>query len=374
MRLAHVVLMLLVVQSTSIVLLMRYSKTEHKGPPYLSTAAILMAELLKLPFCIFMAARTLGGAGPLLALLRDEILGDGFADTLKCAVPAVAFTLQGNLLFVALANLEAPTYQVSYQCKTLFTALFSVLFLGRQLKWSQWFSLVLLVAGTVLVSDPWATTSGHTTQTHHGDAQKRRVDSSMEGEESFVVGIIAVLAAALLSSSSSVYFEKVLKTTPSSPAAAATSLWLRNIQLGIFATPLAACAMLLKDGSTVMKHGPLRGFDGVVWGVVLLNGFGGLLVAATMKYADNIAKCFATAIAIVSGTILSVPLFDFSLSFSFVCGASCTVIASTLYSLQPDWPLQNGSIPITDTKCKSLAPLLPVPASSDWHSPKGSAD
>ena len=28
----------------------------------------------------------------------------------RCAIPAVAYTLQSNLLFVALANLDAPTY------------------------------------------------------------------------------------------------------------------------------------------------------------------------------------------------------------------------------------------------------------------------
>ena len=34
--------------------------------------------------------------------------------TLACrmGVPALAYTVQGNLLFVALAHLEAPTYQV----------------------------------------------------------------------------------------------------------------------------------------------------------------------------------------------------------------------------------------------------------------------
>ena len=45
----------------------------------------------------------------------------------------------------------------------------------------------------------------------------------------------------------------------------------------------------------------------MVWGVVLLNSAGGLLVAATMKYADNIVKCFATAIAIVAGAPLLSP-------------------------------------------------------------------
>ena len=66
-----------------------------------------------------------------------------------------------------------------------------------------------------------------------------------------------------------------------------------------FAAPLAALAMLLNEGQFVAKHGVLHGFDGVVWLVVVLNSLGGLLVAATMKYADNIVKCFAAALAIL---------------------------------------------------------------------------
>ena len=348
--LKEVVLVLLVVQSTSIVLLMRYSKTrprsEDLGPTYLDTATILMAEVLKLAVCLFMAAHTLGGVGPLRELLRTELFGTGKWDTLKCAAPAVAFTVQGNLLFVALANLEAPTFQVSYQCKTLFTALFSVLILGRKLKQSQWFALLLLVAGTVLVSDPW------------GSAPKKK--PSGEVGESFMVGILSVLAAALLSSSSSVYFEMMLKKAPSSTAISAASLWLRNIQLGIFATPLAGIAMLLKDGAFLTSYDMLQGFDSVVWCIVLLNGIGGLLVAATMKYADNIAKCFAAALAIVSGTVLSVPLFGFPISPSFGTGASCTIVASTIYSLAPDRlacfgkPLLKPNEPAEETELGAL--------------------
>ena len=108
----HIVLVLLVAQSTSIVLLMRYSKTRPAEagmtPPYIATAAVLMAETLKLPTCTFMAGRAIGFS-TLWQLLATELTS---IDTLKCAVPAVAFTVQGNLLFVALANLEAPTYQV----------------------------------------------------------------------------------------------------------------------------------------------------------------------------------------------------------------------------------------------------------------------
>ena len=191
LRIRTIVLGLLVAQSTSIVLLMRYSKTRpiEGGPPYAATAAVLMAELLKLPVCLGMAAWTLGGIGPLQSLLMVELFGAGKLDTFKCAVPAVAYTLQGNLLFVALANLEAPTYQVSYQCKTLFTALFSWMILNRELKRSQWLALFLLFAGTVLVSDPW-----HTGAKAGGDPKRADVNP--------IVGLSAVLTAAVLSAGS----------------------------------------------------------------------------------------------------------------------------------------------------------------------------
>ena len=109
----------------------------------------------------------------------------------------MCYTVQGNLLFVALANLEAPTFQVVYQSKTLFTALSSRLLIGRELKASQWFALLLLCLGTVLASD---------TGTEGG---KR--STTAPGGESFALGIGACLLAAVLSASCSVYFEVMLK-------------------------------------------------------------------------------------------------------------------------------------------------------------------
>jgi len=113
-------------------------------------------------------------------------------------------------------------------------------------------------------------------------------------------------------------------------------LWLRNVQLGAFALPLAGLTMVWNDGLQLRSYGLLHGFDGVVWLVVLLNGCGGLLVAATMKYADNIVKCFAAALAIITGMLLSVPLFNVSLSPIFLVGATSTVSATMLYSRAPD--------------------------------------
>lgn len=66
-------------------------------------------------------------------------------------IPSGLYTLQNNLLFIALSNLDAATYQVTYQLKILTTALFSVLMLGKKLDSYKWVSLVILMAGVSFV-------------------------------------------------------------------------------------------------------------------------------------------------------------------------------------------------------------------------------
>jgi len=250
MKTRTIVLVLLVMQTTAAMLLMRYFRTAVRppgsGPPYLATVAVFMAEAFKLPFCIAMTAWSCGGPTKVWGVLRTEIC-EMWTDALKCAVPAVAYTLQSNLLFVALANLDAPTYQITYQTKTIFTALFSRLLLGRRLEISQWMALLLLKLGCVLVTDLRGSKP-------HANATGSRL-----------VGLSAVGAAALLSSSSSVYFEKMLKKRGGGTAQHQAGLWLRNIQLGMFALPLAAAGMAYQDYEQLRDYGMLQGFDGVVY-------------------------------------------------------------------------------------------------------------
>jgi len=356
-----VILVLLVSQITFSALLMRYSAThvDVNLPRFRASVAVLATEAMKLPICIVAVTVIAGGPRGFFELMRAELPK---YQTLMCMVPALAFTLQSNLLFIATANLETPTFQVAYQSKTLFTALFSVCLLGRRLRASQWCALLFLFIGTVLAADLAGPSAASSKKGSHTSTT-----------ESAAKGLTACFSAAMLSAFSSVFFEKVLKgharadggnrggsdgsvrggILPDTGGAAApvavthsrsddiaesASLWVRNIQLGLFALPLAAGAAVYKDGGHLAKHGWLTGFDWVVWSVVLTNGIGGLLVAATMKYADNIIKCFATALAIVSGTLLSVPIFGFELSQLFLVGLLCTLCATVLYAWAPSHP------------------------------------
>ena len=110
--LKYLSLTVLVVQNTSLVLVMRYSLT-MEGPHYITTTAVAMAEAFKLVVCLFFVLyENEGSISSTAQLLKSEIV-DNYYGTLKVSVPSLLYTLQNNLLYVAVSNLDAATFQVS---------------------------------------------------------------------------------------------------------------------------------------------------------------------------------------------------------------------------------------------------------------------
>ena len=123
-----------------------------------------------------------------------------------------------------------------------------------------------------------------------------------------------------------VYFEKTLKGT-------ATPLWARNFQLAIFGVIIGTMGMYINDGSKIKEKGIFFGYHKLVWLIIAMQTFGGLLVGIVVKYADNILKGFAAAVSIVVSCIVSVYLFQFNLSLPFVSGAGLVMLATYLYGI-----------------------------------------
>ena len=72
--------------------------------------------------------------------------------------------------------------------------------------------------------------------------------------------------------------------------------------------------------------------------VSILGAAGGLLVAATLKYADSILKTLATAGAIVLATILGHLLLNGPFTIIVCIGALCTIIAIFNYTMDSSIP------------------------------------
>ncbi|NXE79786.1 S35A3 protein, partial [Cochlearius cochlearius] len=348
-NLKYLSLGILVFQTTSLVLTMRYSRTlKEEGPRYLSSTAVVIAELLKILACVLLvykdSKQNIAVFPPpppspfneclflllflcppcnlrtLNRVLHDEILNKPM-ETLKLAIPSGIYTLQNNLLYVALSNLDAATYQVTYQLKILTTALFSVSMLSKKLGVYQWLSLVILMTGVAFVHPPinrWIWPS---------DSQATAAKEHSAGSQ--FVGLIAVLIACFSSGFAGVYFEKILKETKQ-------SVWIRNIQLGFFGSIFGLMGVYIYDGEQLSKNGFFQGYNKLTWIVVVLQALGGLVIAAVIKYADNILKGFATSLSIILSTLISYFwLQDFVPTSPPLFGAVLVIAATFLYGYDP---------------------------------------
>ncbi|CAG8594981.1 5688_t:CDS:1 [Paraglomus occultum] len=318
-------LVTLVVQNSTLVIVMRYSRLVPKEELYSTATAVFMAELIKLALSLWFAIRT--QIAEKNKFSAYDLYSDVFAaDAWKLMIPAALYTVQNNLQYIAVSFLDAATFQVTYQLKILTTALFSVLMLKRTLSGMKWISLVILTIGVALVSLP-------------NDYDKTKISSKDNGLEQFV-GLGAVSVACVLSGIAGVYFEKVLKEKKEKKP----SVWVRNIQLSFFSLfPALVLGVWWKDGNLVSERGFFYGYSPVVWSVILCQAIGGLIVAMVVKYADNILKGFATSISIILSFIASVILFAFPVTLIFLAGCVLVLVATYMYS-QPDVPKEYSSL------------------------------
>lgn len=301
-------LLTLVAQNSALALFMRY--TRAGGAVYAATTAVVLAEVLKAGVSMVLLCLDLG-IGGMLADLKANILQKP-ASMIKMSVPAGLYCVQNNLAYIAVTNLDGPTYQLLYQLKILTTAMFSVAMLNRTLSKPQWFSLLGLTLGVGMV------------QLSSISAGAKAGES-----ESNVVGFVAVLAACMTSGFAGVFFEKVLKESK-------VSLWTRNIQLAIYGILVGLMGIYtVGDAEAVMQNGFTSGYTWAVWMCVILNSAGGLLVAVVVKYTDNVAKGFATSISILCTCAVSYALFSFVVTQTFVLGGAFVLASTYIYGVNP---------------------------------------
>ena len=288
---------------------------------YLTSTAVFLNEVIKLVICIFVALRDrkkIDGPMSTLATRLRGLWAEVFrSDSWKLAIPAALYTFQNSLQYIAVSNLDAATFQVTYQLKIITTALFSVTMLQRKLSTAQWISLFLLTAGIAIVQIPATDDTSKPPVTPHTGIHNRwlpprdvagRVGNG-EDHMNRGVGLIAVTVACTTSGLAGVYFEKVLKGS-------STSLWVRNIQLSFYSLfPAFFIGVVLKDGREILHRGFFDGYNGVVWTAIGFQAAGGIVVALCVNYADNIAKNFSTSISILLSSVASVYLFGFQITF-----------------------------------------------------------
>lgn len=89
------------------------------------------------------------------------------------------------------------------------------------------------------------------------------------------------------------------------------------------------------DGVIALQQGLFYGFHADTWAVILIQACGGLLTGVVIKYAGNILKGFANALAILTTSFISIPLFNYHPDSRFWAAVVCVCAASVMYGAPP---------------------------------------
>lgn len=357
-NLKYISLVTLVVQNSALILMMRYTRASVPSDKlYLASTAVLMSEIIKTFVCLGVVYSLLPVQGRsisrLFKFLHRELIVN-WKETVKLALPAILYLIQNNLQYVAATNLDAATFQVTYQLKILTTAFFSVVMLKRKLSNAKWTALAILTMGIALVVLPKGSLSHWFGWGEVAVLEEKEVTSNI-GNQSNAKGLLSVVAACVLSGIAGVYFEKIVKagnkesssieveknkvggsSLYESEQSVKIQLWIRNIQLSLFSVILGCVFVLgLQDGAAIMQDGFFQNYSYLTWIVILIQAGGGLIVGLVVRYADNILKGFATSISIILSSMISVWLFDFEVTLTFSVGALLVVYATYLYGRSP---------------------------------------
>ncbi|GMH46435.1 hypothetical protein TrRE_jg8681 [Triparma retinervis] len=168
-------------------------------------------------------------------------------------------------------------------------------------------------------------------------------DTAEEKDLNIPVGLFAVAMASLSSAFAGVWFEKVVKGAGNAGTGAGkpTSLWVRNVELAFFSICFSVIYNFFErllfppEGGGAMDEASkpfLHGFTPVTYLLVVLQAGGGLLVAAIVKYADNVVKGLATGVAVVVSTTFSCLFLGTAVTVNFLMGGSLILVSVWSFS------------------------------------------
>ncbi|PRP83927.1 hypothetical protein PROFUN_08864 [Planoprotostelium fungivorum] len=295
-------------------LLISHSKSLD-GYKYNTTSAVLLAEIIKFFLAIF--------------LLRWEGLELNFRvnkDTLLYSIPAIIYSLQNNLVFVALSHMDPTTYQILVNLKILTTGVLFRIVMGKELSSLQWSALFLLAVGCAVSQTPCETSSG--------------VQTSF-------IGVIVCIIVSCMSPAAGIATEWIMKksTLKKDP------LHSQNMHLYFFG--IISNFIAYVDEPNFMTSSFFEGYTLSTGLVVLSYAFTGLTVSLIMKYADNMVKIYSVAVSMALTLVLSVLFMGQQPTSQMFFGISIITVSILMYFNVVTPEISQKTLPTTQEGTKN---------------------
>lgn len=321
------ILILLCLQNAFYTLVRKWS-TKYEDVS--SKEILIVGELIKVVFAIYMTLTEDDSS-------KSDAQGQGLSKLIwlvkhssKMLILAGIYAAMNILSFVALQYIGAGEFTICAQLKILTTAGCSVLFLRTSLTSTKWRALAQLVLGCILVASPSFThPAAVTTTAAAGGSEATAATEASSAAYLQIFGYAAVLTEVLLSGFASIYFEKVVKSTTE-----LVTIWERNFQLGLYSMIMYGGIIIYENNfsATMPERALFSNWSAITLLVSILGAAGGLLVAATLKYADSILKTLAAAGAICMSTVLGHYFLEGPLDLVIAIGALVVILSIANYT------------------------------------------
>jgi solute carrier family 35 (UDP-sugar transporter), member A1/2/3 len=253
-------------------------------------------------------------------------------------VPAVLYSLQNYCSITGYQSLDAITYNVLNQTKTLFAALWCFALLQQRQSIPQMVALVMLVAAAFIMETSQQAPPGKPQQHNKQQGSVPATSGSPPGsiaandeaESGTVatretshsrhrqVGVLAVLAASMTSGLAGAWTQRCLQVRSNNALVFSMELSVISLSL-LVGTALVKCWLPSRAAKATMDRADdctlpakpkslrnrlFRGWTVKTWIPVLSNSFGGILVGLVTKHAGVVPKGFALILGLFLSGVL----------------------------------------------------------------------
>lgn len=301
------------------------------SPEIIRSTVIFTQEIVKL--VIAMVGITINSS----TKWKDVTSGWSIASWLRLALlPATIYLVQNLCSLLAYQNLDAITYNVLNQTKTLSAALCCFLLLGKRQSKLQIVALIILLVAALVMEGILPLDVEYYMNYLSSATTSAAADSNDTSEFSLSSrhvshGVLPIMAASFLSGLAGAITQKSLQSGGG-----------RNALMFTMELCVASILILLvsfatsEDGKQIQERGFFDQWSLLTLVPIVTNSAGGILVGLVIKHAGTIRKGFALIFGIlISGIVQSLIDEDKSMSKEDVAGGALAALSLWMHATFP---------------------------------------